>query len=61
MVRALPEGQREVLLMRFVDDMSLREIAQALALPTGTVKSRLHRAVEALKDDKRTRTYFDKE
>ena len=45
----LPEGQREVLLMRFVDEMELSEIAEALAIPLGTVKSRLHNALEALR------------
>src|SRR5262249_26364622 len=38
----LPAAHREVLLMRFVDDMSLEEIAKALEIPLGTVKSRLH-------------------
>jgi RNA polymerase sigma-70 factor (ECF subfamily) len=54
----LPGEQREVLLMRFVDDMSLREIAGALAIPVGTVKSRLHNALRALQSDRRTRDYF---
>ena len=54
----LPEGQREVLLMRFVDDMSLTEVAQALEIPLGTVKSRLHNALETLRNDERTRDYF---
>lgn len=55
---ALPAEQREVVLMRFADDMSLEEIAQALKVPTGTVKSRLHRALESLRHDPRTRDYF---
>lgn len=55
----LPQGQREVLLMRFVDDMSLPEIAAALAIPVGTVKSRLHHALEALRGDSRLRGYFE--
>ena len=50
--------QREVVLMRFVDDMSLDEIAQALDIPTGTIKSRLPRALETLRHDPRTRDYF---
>jgi len=54
----LPEGQREVLLLRFVDDMSLVEIAQALGIPEGTVKSRLHNAIAALRKDERTVRYF---
>lgn len=55
----LPAGQREVLLMRFVDDMSLAQIAAALAIPLGTVKSRLHHALGRLRDDARTRRYFE--
>ncbi len=54
----LPEGQREVLLMRFVDDMSLTEVAQALDIPLGTVKSRMHNALRTLRNDQRTRDYF---
>ncbi|MBL7187440.1 MAG: RNA polymerase sigma factor [Phycisphaerae bacterium] len=55
---ALPEAQREILLMRFVDGMSLQEIAETLNIPLGTVKSRLHHALRALRDDRRTRDYF---
>jgi len=54
----LPNDQREVVLMRFLDDMSLEEIAGALSVPPGTVKSRLHRALETLRHDARTRDYF---
>ena len=54
----LPEAQREVLLMRFVDDMSLAEIAGALGIPEGTVKSRLHNAIATLQQDERARRYF---
>jgi RNA polymerase sigma-70 factor, ECF subfamily len=54
----LPESQREVLLMRFVDGMSLQEIADALAIPDGTVKSRIHNAIATLRTDERARRYF---
>ena len=54
----LPDRQREVLLMRFVDDMSLQEIAAALDIPVGTVKSRLHNALNLLRSDSRMRDYF---
>ena len=54
----LPDEHREVLMMRFVDDMALQEIAEALDIPLSTVKSRLYRALETLRDDKRTRDYF---
>jgi len=54
----LAEEQREVLLMRFVDDMTLKEIAHALQIPLGTVKSRLYHALQKLRRDPRTRDYF---
>lgn len=60
LVEHLPEGQREVLLLRFVDDFSLEEIAVALGVPLGTVKSRLHHAVATLRADARVRRYFGK-
>ena len=44
---ALSDAHREILLMRFVDDMTQPEIAAALELPLGTVKSRLHHATLA--------------
>ena len=48
-IEALPARQREVLLLRFVDGMSLDEIAQALDIPLGTVKSRLHVGINRLR------------
>ena len=45
----LPGGQREVLELRFVDDLSLREIADVLSIPLGTVKSRLHLGIARLR------------
>ena len=44
---ALTESHREILLMRFVDDMTQPEIATAMNVPLGTVKSRLHHALLA--------------
>jgi RNA polymerase sigma-70 factor (ECF subfamily) len=57
---SLPEEQREVLLLRFVDNLKLSEIAEAAAVPLGTVKSRLHNALHALREDPRTRLFFDR-
>lgn len=54
----LPSDQQEVLLMRFVDQMAIEEIATALNIPVGTVKSRLHRSLQTLRQDGRTRNYF---
>lgn len=45
----LSDAHREILLMRFVDEMTQPEIAAALDLPLGTVKSRLHHALLAIR------------
>ncbi len=55
----LSDGHREVVLMRFVDGLNTDEIATALEIPAGTVKSRLHNALETLRADPRTRRYFE--
>jgi len=44
----LPAEYQEVLLQWAVDDMSYKEIADALNIPMGTVMSRLHRARQRL-------------
>ncbi len=55
----LSAERREVLLLRFVDDMSLRDIAHTLSIPLGTVKSRLHLAVRELRESPEIKD-FDK-
>jgi RNA polymerase sigma-70 factor (ECF subfamily) len=55
----LPEDHREALLLRFVDGLSLGEVAAALEIPLGTVKSRLHNGLEKLRQDAGTRKLFD--
>lgn len=54
----LPDHHREPLLMRYVDDMTNEEIASALGVPIGTVKSRIHHALQTLRDDPAARKYF---
>ncbi|HVQ31796.1 MAG TPA: sigma-70 family RNA polymerase sigma factor [Vicinamibacteria bacterium] len=44
----LPADQRAVLTLRVVEEMSYKEIAEALAVPPGTVMSRLARARDKL-------------
>jgi RNA polymerase sigma-70 factor (ECF subfamily) len=45
----LPEKQRTVFLLRFVEDMDLLEIAAATGLKEGTVKTHLFRATETIR------------
>lgn len=47
-VRDLPRRQREVLVLRFYLDMKVDDIAAALDVPPGTVKSTIHRGLAAL-------------
>lgn len=49
LLQTLPAAQREVVVLRFVDDFSLQQIAEALSIPLGTVKSRLHNALESMR------------
>jgi RNA polymerase sigma-70 factor (ECF subfamily) len=48
-VEALSDKQRSVFILRFVEEMELSEIAAALGLHVGTVKSHLHRALAAVR------------
>lgn len=55
----LPPGPREALTLRFVDGLSLAEIAQALGIPEGTVKSRLHGGIAKLRASPLLDGFFD--
>ncbi len=48
-LQALPPEQREVLLLVALEEMRYEEVAAALAIPLGTVMSRLSRAREKLR------------
>ena len=48
LLNALPDGKRQVLEMVHEQEMDLMEVAQALGIPLGTVKSRLHYAFRQL-------------
>ena len=49
LVERLPEKQREIVLLRFAQDLTLRETADVLGLPLRTVQSRLRAALKYLK------------
>ena len=48
-ISELPEAQREALLLKLQQELSYEEIAEVLAIPVGTVRSRLHYAVLQLR------------
>jgi RNA polymerase sigma-70 factor (ECF subfamily) len=48
-IERLPVGYRAVLILRDVEEMTTEETARALGLATGAVKTRLHRARQALR------------
>ncbi len=49
-INSLDEGQKEVLVLRDIQGLSYEEIVLTLGLPQGTVRSRLFRARNALKE-----------
>ena len=46
---SLPPKHREVVVLRYFNDLSYKEIAQAMGIPVGTVKSRLNHAIRKLR------------
>ena len=50
LVDSLPNKLRIVILMFYMEDMSLLEISKVLHIPVGTVKSRIHQAKSRLKE-----------
>ncbi|MCZ7664078.1 MAG: sigma-70 family RNA polymerase sigma factor [Thermoleophilia bacterium] len=48
-LRHLPPHYREVLVLRFVEDLSYEQIAEVLGIPLGSVKTRIFRSRELLK------------
>lgn len=49
MVRGLPEELREVVYLKFAQELTLREIGLAMDLPMRTVQSRLRRALKLMR------------
>jgi RNA polymerase sigma-70 factor (ECF subfamily) len=52
-LQRLPQPYQEVVILSDVEDLSYKEIAEALAIPTGTVMSRLHRGRSLLRSELR--------
>jgi RNA polymerase sigma-70 factor (ECF subfamily) len=54
-IQSLDEKYREVLILRYQEEMSYEQIAEALELPVSTIETRIHRAKKMLREklDKR--------
>lgn len=50
-IAKLPDIQRAVILLFYYHDMTHEDIAEILEIPKGTVKSRLHKAIQRLKEE----------
>ena len=49
-IRVLPEGPRQVLLLRIEGDMSFKEIAEEMSIPLGTALTWMRTATRKLRD-----------
>jgi RNA polymerase sigma-70 factor, ECF subfamily len=58
-VLALPLQQRVVVVLYYLNDLSLQEISEILDVPIGTIKSRLHYGRKALKKSMGLGTFGD--
>ena len=52
-ISKLPEKYRAVIILKYIEELSLNEISEILDLPLGTVKTRVHRGREALRNQLR--------
>lgn len=48
-INQLPVMYRSVIVLKYIEELSLKEIGEILDLPIGTVKTRIHRGREALR------------
>jgi len=49
-IKELPDDERQLLIMRYVDDLDPKEIAEILGITANNVSVKLHRAVKLLKE-----------
>ncbi|MEH6942970.1 RNA polymerase sigma factor SigW [Bacillus sp. JJ722] len=48
-IMKLPEKYRTVIVLKYIEELSLKEIGKILDMPIGTIKTRIHRGREALR------------
>src|SRR5690606_16240101 len=49
-IEQLSEQEKQIILLKYYEDMTITNISDVLACPPGTVKTRLHRALKKLRD-----------
>lgn len=49
-INELPVMYRSVIVLKYIEELSLKEISEILDIPIGTVKTRIHRGREALRN-----------
>ena len=50
-IDSLPEKQKEIIQLSYINDMTQEEISKYLSIPVGTVKSRMRLAYQKMKDN----------
>lgn len=58
MLRQLSKMEQEVFMLRFLDDLGIKEIAEVLHKSESTVKTHLYRALEKFKNDGEFRVFI---
>ncbi|MET1249521.1 MULTISPECIES: RNA polymerase sigma factor SigW [Sporolactobacillus] len=48
-IKKLPEKYRSAVVLKYIEDLSLKEISEIMDIPVGTVKTRIHRGREMLR------------
>ncbi|GGL64493.1 RNA polymerase sigma factor SigW [Sporolactobacillus putidus] len=48
-ISLLPEKYRSAVILKYIEDLSLKEISEIMGIPVGTVKTRIHRGREMLR------------
>ena len=51
LIEKLPKEYTEIIVLRYFEDMKIKDIAEILRINENTVKTRLYRALKLLKED----------
>ncbi|PLR78338.1 RNA polymerase subunit sigma-70 [Bacillus sp. V3-13] len=58
-IERLEEQYKTVIILRYYKDLSIKQIGEILECPEGTVKTRLHRAINKLKSDLKEESVYN--